>query len=170
MCWPQSRRPRTPPSHRLHHRQAQTAAGPSPLEPIWARPSPSGAEASSRNKPTPKSLRSSLAIGTAPPPASPGRAGPWSPYEHRRQGGEGLDLPSQTQGMESHRRWRRPGFARRPLSAAATGQGLFSLTLESIFFLLICSRSFLLTTFCIRSGIKSTNVFPSFSSLRPPKP
>jgi hypothetical protein len=72
--------------------------------------------------------------------------------------------------MESHRRWRRPGFARRPLPAAATGQGLFSLTLESIFFLLICSRSFLLTTFCIRSGIKSTNVFPSFSSLRPPKP
>jgi hypothetical protein len=96
---------------------------PSPLEPIWAHPSPSRAEASSRDEPTPKSLRSSLAVGTTPLPASPGCAGPWPPYEHRRQGGEGPDPPSQTRGMESHRCRRRPGFARRPLPAAATGEG-----------------------------------------------
>jgi hypothetical protein len=87
-----------------------------PPEPIWGRGVQQGqADAGS--------LRSSLAVGTAPPPASPSRAGPWSPYEHRRQGGEGPDPPSQTRGMESHRRRRRPGFARRPLPAAAMGEG-----------------------------------------------
>jgi hypothetical protein len=123
----------TPPSLRLAKPSPPPPGGaaerrrPGPPKPIWARPSPSGARGAQTlqggsRRPPPRSWR------PADPtpqhhlhPAAPARSFPRGTAARER---EGPDPLSWARGKEGRRRRRRPGFARRPLPAAATeGRG-----------------------------------------------